>query len=535
MCDEISAALGSTVTDPTSAAHGGARIPSEPETAADPDNLLRMLAQSSWSLDSKWNFSRQTDPDEGALHEAYMRAKDAEFCFEASETVQPTARLRFNGQNFGLIGQPDVEKLLASASPAVFGRKKETVLDPSFRTALQIAIELDVPKRDPNDYWSRLKSDQSLPMPHVAECWGLYGRGVHYIPSRVHIYREGDFFKSHVDTPHSVDHFGSALVFLPTAHEGGVLEVTGPDGVSKCRVEPMDSIKKGKLHYATFYADCQHVVEPVTSGIRICIQYDLYWRNLEATKYSMSDERHAVSDHYNSAGAEPVAAHFRNALLSAESLEQDEEGVSGHHEEHARPADAAHRLVQIVEQWLAKEGNENGVIALMLSHGYVKRALDGNQFSGAVLKGSDAAIWHAFEAVAKEKALHLELAAAGVHEQEDGQYDDGQFADVTTSVGLLDNEYDPAWIPTRDERLYGTGVVFFLASRSGDAVATLNEREVTEHGNHAEGGEGTYRIGCMCIMRAPRRERVDGDEAAAAGRRSRSADCESGDSESCAD
>lgn len=81
-------------------------------------------------------------------------------------------------------------------------------------------------------------------------------------------------FKPHLDTPRSDLHFGSLVVCLPAAHEGGQL-IVRHQGHSTTFDWSKDSTN---LQWAAFYGDCEHEVSQVTLGYRITLTYNLFIR-----------------------------------------------------------------------------------------------------------------------------------------------------------------------------------------------------------------------------------------------------------------
>jgi hypothetical protein len=81
-------------------------------------------------------------------------------------------------------------------------------------------------------------------------------------------------FKPHLDTPRSNLHFGSLVVCLPAAHEGGQLFVRH-QGHSTTFDWSKDNTN---IQWAAFYSDCEHEVSQVTSGYRITLTYNLFIR-----------------------------------------------------------------------------------------------------------------------------------------------------------------------------------------------------------------------------------------------------------------
>lgn len=89
-------------------------------------------------------------------------------------------------------------------------------------------------------------------------------------------------FKAHVDTPRSNEQIGSLVVCLPSAHQGGQLEVRH-QGRSMKFDWSMPETARPEIQWAAFYSDCEHEVMEVTSGHRITLTYNLYARNMSST------------------------------------------------------------------------------------------------------------------------------------------------------------------------------------------------------------------------------------------------------------
>ena len=81
-------------------------------------------------------------------------------------------------------------------------------------------------------------------------------------------------FKPHLDTPRSDLHFGSLVVCLPSAHDGGQLLVRHQGHTTTFNW----STDSSNIQWAAFYSDCEHEVSQVTSGHRITLTYNLFLR-----------------------------------------------------------------------------------------------------------------------------------------------------------------------------------------------------------------------------------------------------------------
>lgn len=97
--------------------------------------------------------------------------------------------------------------------------------------------------------------------------------------SQVNVYRTGDFFKAHSDTPHRSEldgerAFASLVILLPTPFEGGGLVVRhggheatlagAPAPAPGLDAPPAAAAAGGAsealLRWAAFYSDCEHEV-----------------------------------------------------------------------------------------------------------------------------------------------------------------------------------------------------------------------------------------------------------------------------------
>lgn len=163
-----------------------------------------------------------------------------------------------------LMRTPDVlDKFLAAAQVAPFGRGNETVVDTTVRHALQIpAKDLDVSDL-PSSIYFKINEELCPPGPGSVNA-KLY---------KMHIYGPGGHFESHVDTAHSDNHMATLVVVLPINHTGGALQVSHHGVVETFEVVPRPNC----IEWCAFYTDCEHKVLPVTSGHRVVLQYDLFY------------------------------------------------------------------------------------------------------------------------------------------------------------------------------------------------------------------------------------------------------------------
>lgn len=96
-------------------------------------------------------------------------------------------------------------------------------------------------------------------------------------------------FHAHVDTPRGPQQFGSLVVCLPYAHEGGTLRV-------KHRGQTTDFAwgerNSQSVNWAAFFGDCEHEVLEVTKGHRVTLTYNLYRTSTANPARQVADPEH---------------------------------------------------------------------------------------------------------------------------------------------------------------------------------------------------------------------------------------------------
>ncbi len=86
------------------------------------------------------------------------------------------------------------------------------------------------------------------------------------------LYEPGSFFSAHRDGEKLDRMIGTLIVALPAVHEGGELVVR-----HEGREVTVNFGKDSRFHtqFAAFYADCEHEIQPVTTGFRLALVYNL--------------------------------------------------------------------------------------------------------------------------------------------------------------------------------------------------------------------------------------------------------------------
>jgi hypothetical protein len=103
---------------------------------------------------------------------------------------------------------------------------------------------------------------------------------------------KGSFFKAHKDTPHGKNMFGSLVVAFPTAHEGGtlVLRHKGEQWTWDSGKILAQQTNPLSVAYIAFYSNVEHEIAEVTSGNRVTLTYNLYFKFAQGQEQAEDSE-----------------------------------------------------------------------------------------------------------------------------------------------------------------------------------------------------------------------------------------------------
>jgi len=175
--------------------------------------------------------------------------------------------------------------LVSESDKAPFGRGEDTVLDESVRKSWQLdASEL----KFKSERWATLITKMTTQLTHDL---GIEGK-VEASPYKLLIYGEGGHFKPHRDTEKLDAMFGTLIVYLPCDYTGGKLLVH--HGGQCVEVDFCDPKQRYDFQYAAFFADCEHAVEPIESGYRCCLVYNLALVEGDPEKLNQAMAAHAA-------------------------------------------------------------------------------------------------------------------------------------------------------------------------------------------------------------------------------------------------
>ncbi|KAG4441070.1 hypothetical protein IFR05_003424 [Cadophora sp. M221] len=171
--------------------------------------------------------------------------------------------------------------LLHACKPATFGFNGSDFLDETYRKAGNLDAANFSTNFHPTDL-GILDAVKQVLLPGLSAGVGREEhRGVRTELYKLNVYSgPSGMFQKHVDTPRRATQFGSLVVCLPCAHEGGQLLISHEGHVSIfdwSTASSSSSPDDGKaIKWCAFYSDCEHEVLPVTTGHRVTLTYNLY-------------------------------------------------------------------------------------------------------------------------------------------------------------------------------------------------------------------------------------------------------------------
>ena len=169
--------------------------------------------------------------------------------------------------------------LMEASSLASFGVGGETVTDVTYR---------DARKLEPENFLTSIHLSSTSILPLLLKALGPNLGSIRTQLHKLNIYGPGGHFKPHVDTPRSLDMFGSLVVCLPTRFTGGslVLRHRKQEVIydwSSTPDHPARTIK-----WAAFFSNIEHEILPVTSGHRVTLTYNLYREGSEMLRPALT-------------------------------------------------------------------------------------------------------------------------------------------------------------------------------------------------------------------------------------------------------
>ena len=214
--------------------------------------------------------------------------------------------------------RPLTKQLVAQCRVAPYGKGTQTLVDRKVRNT----FELDPKKFRLSREWnSAVDRAAQLTAPQL----GLSPEQIEARLYKLLVYEKGGFFLPHRDSEKHDGMVASLIVVLANPFEGGSLVVR--HGAVKQTLH-FEQAAQGKLPcYAAFYADCEHEVERVTHGVRLCLAYNLVLRPKRA-KPAGAGKRAAPADLLTESIRSWVANQPTKPLVFALAHHYTERGLS---------------------------------------------------------------------------------------------------------------------------------------------------------------------------------------------------------------
>ncbi|KAK5681696.1 hypothetical protein LTS10_006229 [Elasticomyces elasticus] len=317
-----------------------------------------------------------------------------------TSTISPV-QIRFGDESKGLTATlpatseaaiKNLGMLIETCAPAAFGRGGEDVFDETYRKASKLDTSEFATTFCPYATGIIDVVAQML-LPSIAG----HQRGVKAELYKLNVYSgPSGKFKAHVDTPRSEKQFGSLVVCLPVAHEGGELVVRHEkkEVVFDWAMEDSHA-EDAAVKWAAFYGDCEHEVFEVTAGHRITFTYNL----------------HATDGAGNVVGNIPAGLLDPTQLPLYGLLKTALETPSFFSNGFTRP--------QSGTSWKIADSRLGRVLAMPTTHTYAHTST-GKELLRSSLKGADMAVYEVVSALGLKCKLKILFDIE--HEDDDGKW-----------------------------------------------------------------------------------------------------------------
>lgn len=167
-----------------------------------------------------------------------------------------------------IVSKEQANELISQCSKAPFGKGEETIYDDKVRNSWQLSPSQF---RISNKNWNvmlnelmngELKRGLGINENVKIKC-SLY---------KLLLYEEGGHFEFHRDTEKEDQMFATLVIQLPSVYKGGNIIVKHG---SNEEVYDLSNESSYTPFYFSFYCDCKHKVDVVTSGYRTCLIYNV--------------------------------------------------------------------------------------------------------------------------------------------------------------------------------------------------------------------------------------------------------------------
>jgi hypothetical protein len=302
---------------------------------------------------------------EELLHVLEEIDRPGSFCVSGS---LPVVLPGLEVEGFGPIGLPLVprqaQELIQHCEQAPYGKGEETRVDTDVRRVWHLKPERFALT---NPDWEPFLKQT---LRQVREGLGLEKQKLESHLYDLLLYEPGSFFLPHKDGEKLPRMVATLVLVLPSSFRGGEL-IVRHEGEEQT-VDFGGGDKPFRIHFAAFYADCEHEVRPLQDGYRLCLIYNL------------------------------TLAKAKKTITAPRTAEY--------------PA----RISPLLRKWA--EGGEARKLVITLEHQYTQDGLTGD-----ALKGADRVKARALHEAARQADCRAYLALLTLHESGSAEYTDGGF------------------------------------------------------------------------------------------------------------
>ena len=284
-------------------------------------------------------------------------------------------------QGMGPVGLPltakQAKEIIKHCDQAPYGKGEKTLVDTSVRRVWRME-----PGRFSltNPDWERFLAEM---VALVQEELGLETQELTSHLYDLLVYEPGGFFLPHRDGEKLDRMVATLVVALPSTFEGGELVVRHEGHERTIDFQAPDD-NPFHIHFAAFYADCEHEVRPLRKGYRLCLVYNLTLAKSKSKK--------------------PIVA--------------------------PREAEHIERITALLREW--SEDDSADKLAITLDHQYTEKGLTPD-----MLKGTDRARARILLEASRRADCKAYLALLTFHESGSAEYTGGRTVRPRARVGAV--------------------------------------------------------------------------------------------------
>lgn len=176
----------------------------------------------------------------------------------------------------------DVKRLFPVAVQAPYGKRTETIVDTNVRDTLEIPATSVT-------YSAKFEEALRSTIKYVAKTLQLDQDRLQCELYKMLVYTKGGFFLPHRDSEKKSGMVATMIVVLPAKFNGGELLVEHEG--RKHRFTFDTARQESNAEFVVFFADCQHEVKKVTSGVRLCLAFNLILQPETKSNKKKSDQK----------------------------------------------------------------------------------------------------------------------------------------------------------------------------------------------------------------------------------------------------